>query len=160
MGQILVGDFSISDNQDLTYYPVWLVDFLTVYQQLGTDNLSQLENIYHQDVTFIDPIHQVNGIDNLLGYFHNLYTNVLFCNFVINDVFFSKNKAAIYWTMDYSHKKLNNAKTITVQGHSLLKMSDDKVAYHRDYVDVGAMLYEHIPLLGKVVKAVKSRASQ
>lgn len=155
-----MGDFSISDNQDLTYYPVWLVDFLTVYQQLGTDNLSQLENIYHQDVTFIDPIHQVNGIDNLLGYFHNLYTNVLFCNFVINDVFFSKNKAAIYWTMDYSHKKLNNAKTITVQGHSLLKMSDDKVAYHRDYVDVGAMLYEHIPLLGKVVKAVKSRASQ
>ena len=62
--------------------------------------------------------------------------------------------------MSYSHKRLNSAQPIQVQGHSLLKMADDKVIYHRDYVDLGAMLYEHIPLLGKVIRTIKARASQ
>ena len=119
-----------------------------------------METIYHPKITFVDPIHKVNGLDNLIIYFDNLYSNVLFCDFKIDDVFFNKNKAAIYWTMRYSHKKLNNAEAITVQGHSLLKMAEQKVIYHRDYVDLGAMLYEHIPLLGKVVKAIKVRASK
>jgi hypothetical protein len=32
-----------------------------------------------------------------------------------------------------------------------------KVRYHRDYFDLGAMLYEHLPLLGSLVKTIKRR---
>ena len=32
-----------------------------------------------------------------------------------------------------------------------------KVCQHRDYFDLGAMLYEQLPLLGPVVRTIKMR---
>jgi len=37
---------------------------------------------------------------------------------------------------------------------SHLKFADGKVISHRDYFDLGEMLYEHIPLLGGVIKSI------
>jgi hypothetical protein len=149
-----------TEQDALTNHSVWLTNFLSVYQKLSLDNLSLLNDIYHSKVTFIDPIQQVEGISDLTHYFEHLYQNLLFCRFDIDDVLLDSNKAAIYWTMSYQHKKLNANNTVYVQGSSLIKMLDGKVIYHRDYVDLGAMLYEQIPLVGKVIKAIKARASQ
>lgn len=149
-----------TEQDALTNQPVWLTNFLSVYQKLSLDNLSLLNDIYHNKVTFIDPIQQVEGILDLTHYFEHLYQNLSFCHFDIDEVLLDDHKAAIYWTMSYQHKKLNANNTVYVQGHSLIKMLDDKVIYHRDYVDLGAMLYEQIPLVGKVIKAIKKRASQ
>jgi Holliday junction resolvasome RuvABC ATP-dependent DNA helicase subunit len=49
-------------------YPVWLGNFIFVYQKLSTDNLGLLEDLYHKDVTFIDPMHKVEGFKNLFQY--------------------------------------------------------------------------------------------
>jgi hypothetical protein len=46
-----------------------------------------------------------------------------------------------------------------VQGSSHLKGVGDKVVYHRDYLDLGAMLYEQLPLLGRVIRSLKNRAA-
>lgn len=148
------------EQNALTNQPVWLANFLSVYRQLNRENLSLLNDIYHRKVTFIDPIQQIEGITDLSQYFSHLYQNLLFCHFDIDEVLLHNNKAAIYWTMSYQHKKLNANNTVYVEGSSLIKMLDDKVIYHRDYVDLGAMLYEQIPLVGKVIKAIKTRASQ
>ena len=59
--------------------------------------------------------------------------------------------------MTYSHKQLNSGKPITVEGHSFIMGDDSKVTYHRDYVDLGQMLYEHIPVLGRLIQWVKKR---
>ena len=148
------------ERSALTNQPLWLANFVSVYQQLNRDNLAILNDIYHRKITFIDPIQQIEGISDLTHYFEHLYQNLLFCRFDIDDVLLDNNKAAIYWTMSYKHKKLNANNTVYVQGSSLIKMLDGKVIYHRDYVDLGAMLYEQIPLVGKVIKAIKARASQ
>ena len=140
--------------------PTWLIRFLATYEQLGTDNLHLLEEVYHSAVEFQDPIHVVNGLNDLQSYFHNLYTNLTECHFEITEVIHNDTDAAIYWDMNYRHPKLNNGKTIRVEGHSRLKGYADKVHYHRDYLDVGAMLYEQIPILGWFIKQVKRRASK
>ena len=44
-----------------------------------------------------------------------------------------------------------------LDGASHLRLADNRIAYQRDYYDLGAMLYEHIPLLGGAVRAVKAR---
>ncbi|MEZ9116954.1 nuclear transport factor 2 family protein [Vibrio cyclitrophicus] len=139
---------------------LWLNNFLNMYQELGTDNFDVLRTVYHSDVEFQDPLHHVSGIDALTRYFENIYTQVTSCNFHIDHAFEANNEASIYWTMQFSHKQLNGQKSIEVQGHSHLKMLDDQVFYHRDYLDVGAMLYEHIPVLGCAIKSIKKRASR
>ncbi|TCS37113.1 nuclear transport factor 2 family protein [Reinekea marinisedimentorum] len=143
-----------------TGQPDWLSKFVTTYQQLSTDNLTLLEDIYAESVEFQDPMHFVSGLSNLQSYFHNLYTNLKECRFEITDVIFNEREAAIYWVMNYRHPKLNNGKTVTVEGHSRLKGHDGRVHYHRDYLDLGAMLYEQIPVIGAFVKQVKRRASK
>ncbi|AWB65407.1 transcriptional regulator [Saccharobesus litoralis] len=140
----------------------WLTQFIECYEALGVEDFSSLTQVYHANVHFQDPIHQINGINDLTQYFQQLYTQVTACQFKVIEVLESKNnqQAAIYWQMTYQHKQLNAHKPITVEGHSLLKTENDKVIYHRDYLDVGAMLYEHIPLLGSLVKTIKKRASR
>lgn len=143
-----------------TTSPFWLNNFVKVYQTLSTDNLNLLSKIYHRDVIFIDPIHELKGFDNLFEYFQNLYENLTTCDFVITNIIAEKDQAAIYWTMSYQHPKLNKGKLITVIGHSHIKGYEDKVIYHRDYLDLGAMLYEQLPVLGKLIKLIKQKAAK
>ncbi|TMO29295.1 nuclear transport factor 2 family protein [Pseudoalteromonas sp. S4492] len=139
--------------------------FIDVYQTLNKDNLQLLDEIYHPDIQFADPLHAVNGLGELREYFKNLYANVLSCEFAIEDSYVTENAegkddtAFIYWTMHYRHPKLNKGQAISVAGHSRLKFSGDKIINHRDYFDVGAMLYRHIPVLGSAVKYIDKRAS-
>jgi len=140
-------------------FPTWLNNFIEVYQSLSVDNLNLLEAIYHEDITFIDPIHEVKGFNKLHDYFKGLYENLSQCRFVINEVIVNENVAAIYWEMNYVHPKLNKGKAVKVSGNSLIKGRDNKVIYHKDYLDLGVMLYEQLPLLGKVIKWVKIKAA-
>ena len=137
--------------------PTWLSNFVDIYQKLTTNNLELLANIYHTDVTFIDPLHHLEGIDNLYQYFDRLYQNLFTCKFSIDNVIFNGDEAAIYWTMTYQHNKLNSGKRVTVYGSSHIKGYGGKVIYHRDYLDLGSMIYEHIPLFGQLVKWVKTK---
>ncbi len=138
-------------------YPVWLEKFIDIYQKLEAGNLHLLKELYGQSVVFIDPIHQLNGIDELQQYFEKLYSNIQSCTFKIDEVFFQEPYAAVYWTMQYIHPKLNGGNLVTVHGHSKLKGHTDKVIYHRDYLDLGSMIYEQIPLLKNIIRWLKFR---
>lgn len=68
-------------------------------------------------------------------------------------------KASLSWTMIYRHPKLNKNQVIKVFGNSLIKGKDEHVYYHRDYLDLGEMIYEHIPFFGKLVKYLKKKVA-
>ena len=51
-------------------------------------------------------------------------------------------------------------KYINVDGITQLKVVDDIIVYHKDYYDLGEMVYEHIPLLGYFVKKIKTRLAK
>jgi len=139
--------------------PEWLSNFVIIYQTLTTNNLDLLATIYHHDITFIDPIHRVKGFDDLYKYFNGLYQNLRTCEFIIEKVIFDGKEAAIYWTMTYQHNRLNKGGLVSVSGSSHIQGKEGKVIYHRDYLDVGAMLYEQLPLFGKLTKWIKAKAA-
>ena len=148
----------IAETRTNEEWPQWLSSFVDIYQQLSTDNLYLLSSIYHEDIQFIDPLHQVEGLSNLHEYFEGLYKNLSQCNFIIHDVIVSGEQAAIYWHMAYKHPKLNGGDQVFVSGTSRITSEDNKVIYHRDYLDVGTMLYEQLPIIGRVIKWIKTKA--
>lgn len=150
----------LKQTQVLSDNPVWLDNFINIYQSLAIDNLASLAQLYHQDITFEDPLHVINGFSDLAAYFDNLYLHVTRCDFVIDQVIHTGNQAGIYWTMTYVHQHLNSGEAITVQGHSLIMGDNDKVVYHRDYIDLGQMLYENVPVLGAIIRWLKRRINQ
>lgn len=133
-----------------------LEKFNQFYQQLNSADLSGLNQVYRFDIEFIDPVHHMHGIQALEQYFKNMMQDLIHCDFEIHQITEQEQQAYINWTMHFQHPRLNNSNTIHVDGVSHLKF-DEQVYFHRDYYDVGAMLYENIPVLGGIVKGIRKR---
>jgi hypothetical protein len=61
------------------------------------------------------------------------------------------------WTMSYRHPRLKQGEPILVHGCSHLLWTDNKVFQHRDFFDAGALLYEHLPVMGRMIRWLKGR---
>jgi len=131
--------------------------FNAMYQTLDKDNMHLLRDVYSDDIVFIDALHEIQGIDALEKYFEGMYQNLLYCRFDIQDVQSGESSAYLNWKMDYAHPKLGGKENIRVDGVTHLKFAD-KITYHRDYADMGQMLYENIPVLGSAIRLIKKRA--
>ena len=136
-----------------------LAVFCREYQCLSADNLQALRAIYAPHIHFQDPSHQLTGIEALVSYFEALLSNVQHCQFEIEQVMEQEGEAFVRWQMRFCHPKLNGGAKICVPGLSHLRFSE-QIDFHRDYFDLGAMLYEHIPVMGTLVKTLNRRLSQ
>lgn len=136
-----------------------IAQFCDFYQQLTSDKLQALDDIYSEQVLFVDPVTEHQGLSQLRLYFENLLANTPECRFTINSVHHSEQDHFIRWTMFFRHPRLGN-KLIEVTGLSHLQVSDGKISYHRDYYDMGEMIYQHVPLLGRLINYIKGRLAQ
>lgn len=137
-----------------------LVDnFIELYQALNKNNLHLLGQVYGDDIIFTDPMHQISGLESLTQYFAKLYENVQHIQFEIKEVQQSDSQASLFWQMQYRHPKLNKGLLIRVDGMSQLKFND-KIYFHRDYFDLGQMLYEQVPCVGGLIRLLKMRAAK
>lgn len=132
----------------------------TIYQHLSKANLYLLDEVYHQDVVFEDAAHRLEGWDALQKYFETLYANVKRCDFIIKEHQQVGDSGFLTWTMNLEHPKLQKGTQVQVNGVSHLKFHEGRVIYHRDYFDLGEMLYENLPVLGAVIKSIKQRLGQ
>ncbi|PSW57977.1 nuclear transport factor 2 family protein [Photobacterium leiognathi] len=137
-----------------------LIKFFNVYAQLGKENLAQLADVYHHSVIFEDPAHKIEGFTALEAYFFNLYQNINSCRFVINSYVEDDHEAFVQWTMHFSHPRLQNGKERSLEGCTQLKFEQEKVIYHRDYFDMGEMIYEGLPMFGRIIRHIKARLGQ
>ena len=134
-------------------------DFKNLYNLMNRENLSieLIKSVYGDDIHFQDCFHSIDGIKSLYDYFDNLYSNVSFIQFNFINQWNDDNSAMITWEMTYKHPKLNQGKNIVVKGASELTFENNKIIKHRDYFDAGSLLYEHIPLLKRIIIFLKNR---
>ncbi|GGF75793.1 nuclear transport factor 2 family protein [Alteromonas lipolytica] len=135
--------------------------FNLIYKDLLNTDTEELASIYHDDIIFVDPITTHQGLAAVKAYFARLLTSTEACEFDIHLMQDCRTPAdanydyLVEWTMRLTLK--NQSRLITVDGVSVLKLTDDKIIYHRDYYDLGEMVYEHIPLLKQVIHFVKKK---
>lgn len=127
------------------------------FNDLNLNTLNSLDDFYDQNIEFSDPIVKIKGIDAAKAYYAHVYKNVISIKFEFKEIHCDQNHYFAKWFMHLQVKGLNSQKPYTVEGISELKFgSNDKVIYHRDYLDIGAMVYERLPVLGKVIQKIKS----
>lgn len=127
------------------------------YAQLDMSRLTQLSRIYHPHIVFIDPVSHYDGVDALERYFEQLLKKVNYCRFEIQPPLVQGDEASLFWRMEFSHPALRKGQATFLNGASHLRLNENRIVYQRDYYDLGAMLYEHVPVLGGAVRAVKAR---
>ena len=130
-----------------------LVDF---YQTFDLTAISRLGDVYSDQITFEDPIRRIEGLAALQEYFSSLMQHVRSCRFVVLRYETTARSGFVEWEMYFSHAALNRGAAIKVNGVTVLSF-DDKITYHRDYFDLGEMLYEHVPVMGVATRHLKRR---
>lgn len=134
-----------------------------LYSRFDESIIPAMSDVYRADIVFQDPLQRVEGLGEVTRYFAGMMNNLQECRFEFGQVIDMASdqkpgvhQAVLFWTMHYRHPKLAGGKRLNVSGNSHIKFQD-KVFYHRDYYDAGAMLYEHLPVLGWVIRHIKKR---
>ena len=140
--------------------------FKALYQTLGAagpdSDSPSLEQVYSENIEFRDPLHSIHGLPSLRRYMDGMYDNVISCEFFflaewVNEAGADgKGSACIKWDMIFRHRKLAGGKKIIVRGMSHIRFGE-RIDYHEDVFDLGSMLYEHIPLMGRIILWLKAR---
>ena len=102
-----------------------------------------------------DPIHEIRGLVSLEDYFSALNEGLNDCRFEYLDQVCSEHSAYLKWIMRFRHVKLGD-EVIEVRGVSHLRWNE-KIEYQEDFYDMGAMLYERLPVLGNVTRWIRLR---
>ena len=133
--------------------------FISVYANLNTSNVDELDKVYDSSIEFIDPVHRISGLSDVKQYVRHMYGNISEYQLIILDNVQGESTAYLTWSLSFCHPKLNGGKKIEFEGVSKLEFNE-KIYKHQDFYDLGAMLYEHIPVLGSLVKIIKTKAGK
>ncbi|MFJ2982501.1 MULTISPECIES: nuclear transport factor 2 family protein [unclassified Pseudomonas] len=135
----------------------YLQTFAKRFAQLDARTLDQLSDLYSDDVIFRDPLHQISGLTALRAYFAELYGNAQEVRYTFEGTDeVQPGHGYIRWTLHFRHPRLNSGRLISLQGCSHVRWHE-RVYFHQDYFDAGALLYEHVPVLGSAVRWLKGR---
>ncbi len=129
----------------------------TSFNAFTGTNVEILEKFYTQDVDYMDPISTVKGLDNVKKLLAKTYQNVQMLKYNFFDFICENNKVSASYNLDIQIAGLNSGNPYVVKGTSVFHITQDGlIAKHRDYFDLGSMVYEKHPLTGVAIKSIKS----
>lgn len=148
----------VAEQSDLNSAFEMVEAFKVLYHRLDATTCKSgiIESVYHEDMQFEDSFHRIEGVRAFRDYCDSLYENLSYCEFVFHNQWVTEEDAMLTWTMRYVHPRIKGGKEVSVEGATLIRF-DQKVYFHRDYFDGGELLYEHIPLMGRLIKTLKNR---
>jgi ketosteroid isomerase-like protein len=128
------------------------------FRNLNSTTMSTVLEFYKSDAVFVDPLGKIEGADKIQAYYAYQYKNAQKISWTIEPEIISGKTRVLVWTMHLTAAELNGGKPFDVQGMSRFTVeSDGKVSFHQDYFDVGAFVYERVPVLKNIIFFVKDR---
>lgn len=128
------------------------------FTHLDKTKLHLVDEFYHPDVDFTDPVEHLKGPSKIKAYYGQMYENVKTVRFDFHALYESGSTVVAIWKMTLETDKLNGGRPLSVDGNSVITFAENGQAiYHRDYFDMGAFLYENIPGLGFIIRQIKNR---
>lgn len=100
----------------------FLEKFKHYFSPINFNDQSILKEIYSDHIVFKDPIHEIQGIENLKAYFQKLNDNLTEGSFHFTDKSVIGNKAYLSWEMGLKLKRPK--KNVKASGISVLIIED------------------------------------
>jgi ketosteroid isomerase-like protein len=135
-----------------------LARLIAVFEGIAPDNIGRLADVYAGDVWFKDPFNEVQGIAEVTRIFAHMFTQVDAPRFVVTGSVLQGEQAFLTWDFLFRMKRFSRDEQC-IRGASHLRFAPDgRVAFHRDYWDAAEELYEKLPVLGALMRALKRAA--
>jgi hypothetical protein len=139
-----------------------LQEIESLFNNFNSDTLHLADDFYDREVVFLDPIVELRGRDALKAYYADMYENVTSIRFDFSGGIEKDQEAVVFWKMEVRAKGLKGGEPVLLEGVSHIRFGGEqgKAIYHRDYFDMGAFVYENVPVLGSIVRYTKKRLSK
>ncbi|CAD5367033.1 Putative transcriptional regulator [Rubrivivax sp. A210] len=130
---------------------------IAAYALLSPATLEDVEALYAADARFKDPFNEVQGRTAVRAIFEHMFRQVTAPRFVFHEAVAQGDIAFLSWTLHY-RSSARAADEHAIRGSTELRFdAQGLVAWHRDYWDAAEELYEKLPLLGALMRALKRR---
>lgn len=124
------------------------------FENVTPQTVGEIERVYAPDAYFKDPFNEVRGVAGIRRVFAGMFEQVAEPRFVVTERWEHERGAALLWNFNF----FQGGEARTVRGATHLRFGPDgRIVFHRDYWDVAEELYEKVPLLGGLMRAIKSR---
>lgn len=132
--------------------------FINLYNQLKEVSVDeQIPRVYAEKIFFSDTVVTIHDRQNLLRYLKQTQHNVDSIKFEALDVVENGKDSYVRWLMQTRFKVLGQSLDIESIGMSHLRFNeDDKIILHQDYWDSMQGFYQHIPIIGGLLRWIKS----
>lgn len=130
---------------------------VAAYENLRPETLAALLNLYDKRARFRDPFNDVHGRTAIGRIFEHMFATLDQPRFVVTRALSQGTDVFLTWDFRFGWRK---GATLCIQGATHLQLSPDgTVLVHRDYWDAAQELYEQVPLLGVLMRALRRRLS-
>jgi hypothetical protein len=112
--------------------------------------------LYAEDIWFNDTLKTLGSRAALEAYFLKTMDHVDLFQTEVSDVARSGGNFYVRWTMDICFKGVKEP--VRTMGVSLLRFDrEGRVVLHQDFWDSASGFYEHLPVLGEVMRWIKTK---
>ena len=128
------------------------------YETLSPASLDRIEQVYAPEAYFKDPFNEIRDRARLRAILAHMFEALDAPRFVITRSIASGGEAFLVWDFLFRMRRWQPRIERRIHGASHVRFGPDgRVAYHRDYWDAAEELYEKLPGLGGILRAVKRR---
>lgn len=134
--------------------------FAGFFSSFAADRISRLlPTTYADDIYFNDTLKAIRGRDSLAHYLGESAAAVEDCRVEILDTTrTAEGEHLVRWKMMIRFKRFRRGVDTWTVGLSHLRFdASGRVVYHQDYWNAADGLYEHVPLLGSMIRWIKSK---
>jgi steroid delta-isomerase len=130
-----------------------LADF---YTTLTPESVGRVGQFYAPTARFVDPFNDVRGPAAITKIFEHMFRQVASPRFEVCSLFESADEGVLVWVMRWGEEGRGGR----IEGTSHVRFdADGRVIEHRDYWDPTPSIYASIPVLGFVMRRIKSGLS-
>jgi hypothetical protein len=133
--------------------------YVEFFENLNPAMLDRLDGLCAPDVRFRDPFNDVTGASRLRAVLAKMFRDVDEPRFQVTDRAFSDRVCYLRWTFTFRNRGARDGWRKIVGVSEIHLNAAGRVVAHLDHWDAGSQVYEHLPLLGALVRIVKRRLS-
>lgn len=133
--------------------------YVALLEGLTPETLPELRRVTAPDVRFKDPFHDVQGRGAMLAVFERMFHDVQDLQFTVhgNCMADGGSTAMLRWTLTGRLRALGG-RDWSVDGMSEVHLdTQGMVSVHVDYWDAASALYERLPVIGPILRAIRRR---
>ncbi len=135
-----------------------LDDIVRYFDTMTPESVAVLGRVYTEDAFFKDPFNEVHGLAAIEDIFRRMYVPLIDPRFAVVNRIASDGQAMLEWDFHFRIRRYRPNQVQTVHGVSHLRFAiDGRIDYHRDYWDTAEELYAKLPLIGGVMRFLRSR---